>query len=84
MVRDLQPITMAMKKSVPARLPKKEVTQTLARLMSEDRRCSKAVNINYAISKTVRSKETSWATYHDIAGEEVGTTVDYHDEPKRV
>ena len=74
---------MAMKKSMPARLPKKEVTQTLARLMSEDRRCRKAVDINYEPLKTVRSKVTNRQTYHDVAGEEVGTTEDYHDESNR-
>lgn len=76
-------MTMAMKKSVPARFPKKEVTQTLARLMSEDRRCRNAVNMNYEPSITVQSKDRNWAAYHDIAGEEIGTAEDYHDKSNR-
>ena len=43
---------MAMKKSVPARLPRKEIIQTFARLMSEARRCRKAVNMNCGASGT--------------------------------
>ena len=83
MVQTLHPVTMAMKKSVPARLPKKEVIQTMVKLMSEDRRCRTAVNMNYESSKTVRSEGTNRATHHDIAGEEVGTAKDYHNEPNR-
>lgn len=72
---------MAMKKSVPARLLEKEVTQTLVRLMSEDRRCRKAVNINCERSRTVRPKGRIRLAYHDIAGEEVRTAEDYTRSP---
>ena len=41
------------------------------------------MNMNYESSKTVGSEGTDWATHHDIAGEEVGTAKDYHDEPNR-
>lgn len=82
-MQDQHPVTMAMKKSVPARLPKKEVIQTLARLISEDRRCRNAVTMNCEPSTTVQSKDKNWAAYHDIAGEEIGTAENYHDESNR-
>ena len=72
---------MAMKKSVPARLAKKEVTQTFARLMNEARRWRKAVNMNCEPSGIAGSRVSDRAAYHDITGEEVCTAKDYHDKP---
>lgn len=44
---DVQPVIMAMKKSIPARFPKKETTQFLARSRMVIRRLQKATVMNW-------------------------------------
>lgn len=70
---------MAMKKSMPARLPKNETTQFISRSMTVHRRCRKAVDMNCEMSELPR-KPGKGECYHNVAGEEIRTAEYNHDE----
>ena len=77
----LQPVMIAMKKSIPAKLPRKEVTHMLAISMMVQRRCRKAVIMNYLTSAT--AKFMTGGYYHDVTCEQVRATEHNHDESDR-
>ena len=65
---DSQPVMIAMKKSMPAKFPKKEMNQILRTSKRLTRRCRNAVVMNLGTLSFV-ALEVFNGKYHDITGE---------------
>ena len=65
---NVQPVIIAMKKSMPARFPKKEINQILRTSKMLTRRCRKAVVMNLEML-SIEALEEYRCRYHNVTGE---------------